>query len=240
VQSLSDAQDVLHEVAFAQMKLPGQAAGTPGVHEPVAQLLAGVRVEPLQLTPVVHALLQQTFDTQLLLMHWAPLVQAVPFERAAHVPAVQRPETQSAFRPQCLPFAHFRLWPSHCAPPQSTSVSLPSMTESVHDTHRLGLVPKHKLFTQSLLEPHLLRSAHLWLAPSHVAPPQSTSVSVPFCTVSVQVGGWQSSGFPLQTPLMQSPATRQCCCGPVSWQVGPHEPPQSMSVSSASCTPSVQ
>ena len=43
-----------------------------------------------------------------------------------------------------------------------------------------------------------------------------------------------------QTPLMQSPAPRHFCCGPLSLHVAPQEPPQSTSVSSASITPSEQ
>ena len=66
-----------------------------------------------------------------------------------------------------------------------------------------------------------LPAAHLVLQ----LPPQSTSVSVPFFTPSVQVGTWQM--LPVQTPLMQSPGPPQ---PPPSMQ-GPQFEPQSTPVS---------
>src|SRR5262249_26805848 len=69
----------------------------------------------------------------------------------------------------------------------------------------------------------------------HVAPPQSTSVSSPFFTVSSHAGTWQT--MLVHTPLWQSGAAthiRPSLHGPQSG------PPQSTSVSLAFCTPSTQ
>ncbi len=52
--------------------------------------------------------------------------------------------------------------------------------------------------------------------------------------------GWHKSGVPEQLPLAQSPATLHFCCGAAALHVAPHDPPQSISVSSASSTPSEQ
>jgi hypothetical protein len=56
-------------------------------------------------------------------------------------------------------------------------------------------------------------------------PPQSTSVSVPFFTVSAQVAAWHR--LAVHTPLPQSAASAQAL---VAAQ-GPQVPPQSASVS---------
>jgi hypothetical protein len=76
----------------------------------------------------------------------------------------------------------------------------------------------------------------VFACPSHVAPPQSTSVSVPFCTPSEHVAAWHV--FPaLQILLVQSPPTLHFLVSPH----GEHDaPPQSTSVSSPSITPSLQ
>jgi hypothetical protein len=67
-----------------------------------------------------------------------------------------------------------------------------------------------------------------------VPPPQSTSVSVWFLTLSVQVAFWQTP--PVQTPEEQSLPTEQAL---VSAQVCWHDPPQSTSASLPFFTPSV-
>jgi hypothetical protein len=63
-----------------------------------------------------------------------------------------------------------------------------------------------------------------------IGPPQSTSLSPWFLTVSEQVGCWQVlfGATPVHTTLVQSPATTQDSPGSQSPQV---PPPQSMSVS---------
>jgi hypothetical protein len=67
-------------------------------------------------------------------------------------------------------------------------------------------------------------------------PPQSTSVSLPFFTMSEQVGIWQVGGFPLQTPLWQSPAPAQR----LPFRHFGQSDPQSTSVSVWFKTPSEQ
>jgi hypothetical protein len=65
------------------------------------------------------------------------------------------------------------------------------------------------------------------------APPQSTSVSEPFATPSLQVGAWHR---PLRhTPLWQSPLPKQLAL----LAHLPHVPPQSTSVSVPFFTPSL-
>src|SRR6185436_14133368 len=76
---------------------------------------------------------------------------------------------------------------------------------------------------------HFCVSAHSLAAP-HPAP-QSTSVSVPFCTPSVQVGALQVFAIASQIRLSQSLADRHF----LPSAHGPQPaPPQSMSVSSPS------
>ena len=66
-------------------------------------------------------------------------------------------------------------------------------------------------------------------------PPQSTSVSSPFFTKSVQLAAWQT--FRLHTPVVQSEGALQPLPG---GQGAQPPPPQSMSVSVPFCTPSEQ
>jgi hypothetical protein len=110
------------------------------------------------------------------------------------------------------------------------SVSLPSFRPSPHDTHVPGLEPEQMLLEQSALVPQCFVSAQ-----GLHEPPQSTSVSVPFCTLSVQLAGVQVLAAGSQTLLLQSAPTRQFRVS----AHGPHEPPQSTSVSVPSLRPSV-
>jgi len=114
-----------------------------------------------------------------------------------HTVLMQFALVQSVETMQPLPSAHFLPWPSHVAPPQSMSVSVPFFWPSVH----VGAwqVVLHTLLVQSAPLPHVLPVAQL---PPQVAP-QSTSDSVPFFTVSLHVGVLQMP--PVQTPLVQSP-----------------------------------
>jgi hypothetical protein len=81
-------------------------------------------------------------------------------------------------------------------PPQSTPLSLPFFTPSLHVGARQVTLQtplrQSEASEQSLPTTHLLH-----------APPQSTSVSVPFLTVSLHAGARQVT---LQTPLVQSEA----------------------------------
>jgi hypothetical protein len=105
------------------------------------------------------------------------------------VPFWQTPLTQSA--PSSQP------WPvpqSGHVLPQSTSVSLPFSTKSVH-VGAWHVPPLHTALAQSPLP------LQIWFEPhfGHPPPPQSTSVSVPFLVLSEHVGGWQT--VPLQRLL---------------------------------------
>jgi hypothetical protein len=85
---------------------------------------------------------------------------------------------------------------------------------------------------QSVSPEQSLPAAHA----EQTAPPQSTSVSSWFFTLSSQAAAWQVLGSPVHTPLMQSPAPLQVC---PALHLG-HEEPQSMSVSVPFFTPSEQ
>src|ERR1019366_8983877 len=106
-------------------------------------------------------------------------------------------------------------------PPQSTSLSVPSRTPSVHvaahfiNVHR---PPRQSPFiAQPCWKPHFV--VH--------GPPQSTSVSVPFFTPSVHVGFEQT--LALQMPSTQS---RDPTAHPLpSAHLAHVPPPQSVSVS---------
>jgi hypothetical protein len=182
----------------------------------------------------LHAELQQIPPTQLPCAHCPFEAHACPSGRSTHTFPWHTPLAQSLATRHARPVAHVLPSASHTAPPQSLSVSLPSFTPSLHETQVPGLLPEQRLFAQSALAAQCRASAH----GGHTPPPQSLSVSLPFFTRSAHVGGWQS--VPEHTPLTQSPATAQCCCGEVSLHVAPHVPPQSTSVSPASLVPSVQ
>jgi hypothetical protein len=68
---------------------------------------------------------------------------------------------------------------------------------------QLQTLPLQMLLMQSVPTLQLLPDGHA----GHVPPPQSTSVSFPFLTRSVQVGAWHVP--PMQTPLTQSEVTLQ-------------------------------
>jgi hypothetical protein len=102
-----------------------------------------------------------------------------------------------------LPSAHFLAGAQ--LPPQSMYVSFWFWTLSLHVGAWHTFVV-HTLLVQSLPFgfKHALPSAQV----GQEAPPQSTSVSVPFLTLSrppVHFGTWQMP--PVQTPLVQSAAT---------------------------------
>ena len=95
------------------------------------------------------------------------------------------------------------------------------LAHSASDEHAAHVPLLHNALAQSFATPHpkpFLQDPH--------GPPQSTSVSPPFCFPSPQLAGTQC---PLpQTPLVQSPPSAQPFVSPH----GEHFPPQSTSVSS--------
>jgi len=108
--------------------------------------------------------------------------------QVAHCPAAHTCVLQSPDVRQALPAPHG----GQARPPQSTSVSVPSLTPS-----------EHVEAGEQVREPVVLFVVQLPLA--HVAPdvqgdpvrqtaqgpPQSTDVSPPFVAPSSQLGGWQ-------------------------------------------------
>jgi len=133
-----------------------------------------------------------------------------------------------------LPSAHVELGAQ--LPPQSLSVSVPFLTPSLHAGGEQTCDPEQTPLWQSPATKHPSPSEHFDVV-EHV-PPQSTSVSVPFLTPSLQADAEQKCE-PGQTPLVQSAAIKH----PLpSAQVlpGAHVPPQSVSVSFPFFTLSVQ
>jgi hypothetical protein len=130
----------------------------------------------------------------------------------------QTEEVQLAAAVQSFPGAH-----KAQVPAQSTPPSVPFFTESAH----VGVAQTPPVQTPLLQSPfteHFLALAHFVV---HV-PPQSTSVSSPFCTVSLQDAALQTNGLPEQTPVVQSVPIAQVF--PTSHLL--HEaPPQSTAVS---------
>ncbi len=92
-------------------------------------------------------------------------------------------------------------------------------------------MPNTQIPVQSALRLQDFPLAHV----PHVPPPQSTSVSAPFFTLSEQLGAWQT--LPVHTPDVQSALMRQ----DLTLAHAPHvPPPQSTSVSSPFFTLSEQ
>src|SRR5258708_79992 len=96
--------------------------------------------------------------------------------------------------------------------------------------------PKQKPFVQSAAVAPCSWSAHFFPRPAQRVPPQSTSVSSPFCCVSVQFGTLHFPFTP-HTLLWQSVPARQVSPSMQGLQA---PPPQSTSVSAPSLMPSVQ
>jgi hypothetical protein len=94
-------------------------------------------------------------------------------------------------------------------------------------------VPKHTKLTQSSAARHSLLSAQS----AQLAPPQSTSVSVPSLTVLLQLATWHVP-FKQFTPATQSAVPPQLW--PAEHSALPQAAPQSTSPSSPFLTPSLQ
>jgi hypothetical protein len=122
---------------------------------------------------------------------------------------------QSVAAEQVLPFAQRG---QLVEPPQSTSVSPPFFTPSLHPGDwQMPLT--HRPLVQSVFATHPRPSMHVGQPP----PPQSFAVSVPFGTPSVQVGALQTplphTLLPQSAPALQALPAAQ----------GVQEPPQSTS-----------
>src|SRR4051812_43939978 len=90
------------------------------------------------------------------------------------------PLVQSEPARHILPSAHF----AHM-PPQSTSVSVPFFILSLHDGAVLHTLLVQTALRQSLPSWHILPSSQA----GHVPPPQSTSVSLPSCSMFMHCDG---------------------------------------------------
>ena len=117
---------------------------------------------------------------------------------------------------------HFLVFaqPEQVLPPQSTSVSVPFLTESEHDAAAQSPAEQTSLW-QSVATPQPMPFAHLL---EH-DPPQSGPVSVPFLTPSEQLAAWHT--LLVHTSVAQSAAMRQSFVT----AHGEQAPPQSLSVS---------
>ena len=236
-------QAVSQLVGSAQTKPPAQVAAVPALQVPPPQVLAGVN------TPFVHDAESPHCVPAATCAHAPPAPQkplfpqteAVHCPAGAVVPAAIEPHVPS----EPFPFAsavHAWQVPSQ-AELQQTPLAQKPLAQSVVPVQAPPfLTPAQKPplqlpLLQSVPSVHAVPSAQVSPSASQVVPPQSVPVSFPFITPSVHVGTWQTFGAPLQTPLLQSPPLSHIC---KSWQVAPHDPPQSTSVSFPSWTPSVQ
>jgi hypothetical protein len=138
------------------------------------------------------------------------------------------PLTQSAPVQQFLVSTHV----APQLPPQSLAVSLASFIPLAQVLELMQIPAGQMPLAQSVPVLHFSPSAHFLPAMTHVVPPQSTSVSPPFFTPSVQSGAWHVRPGPpvaLHTPLVQSvPAAHTRL---VAHRGQLFDPPQSTSVS---------
>jgi hypothetical protein len=165
----------------------------------------GAWQEPPEQTPLVQSaeVLQPWLDAQRLL-HVPPQSTSVsaPFFTWSpqiglwHTFGEQTPLTQSTGAPHDWPGWH----PLQPPPPQSTAFSLPFFTPSLHEGGRQRLVvPLQTPLAQSV------PALQVWSVAQREhekGPPQSTSVSWPFLTRSLQLGARQR--LPMHDELSQS------------------------------------
>jgi hypothetical protein len=136
--------------------------------------------------------------------------QALPFAVQAcvqtWVTGSHEPEAQSVATAQESPFAHF----AGQEPPQSTSVSSPSLIPSVQLGAAVGVAQRwvpgsQKPEAQSAAAPQPTPFAQVLPCATQIVPPQSTPVSPPFITPSVQVGaGSCGSALDFPPPPLQA------------------------------------
>jgi hypothetical protein len=248
--------------AGVEQKPPAQTPLTQSAAIPQALVLAHLVAQlPPQstsdslpfLTTSVQSGAAQMFALQTPLAQSPPTAQNLAFAHFAQVP----PQSTSDSRPNFFPTVHagtaqnppVQTWLVQSAearqilpsvqgvgqlPPQSTSVSLPFFTKSTHAAvEQVFAAVLQTPLRQSLEARHPLAFAHFVAQ----LPPQSTSVSVPFFTTSVQSGAEHVFAAALQTPFAQSPPSKQ----PLAFAHFVEQlPPQSTSVSLPFFTTSVQ
>jgi hypothetical protein len=121
-------------------------------------------------------------------------------------------------------------------PPQSAADSVPFLTVSKQvGPWQVAGVPEQTPLAQSVAKPQVEPVLQRWQV---VAPPQSTALSLPFLTTSVQLGTWQM--LPMQILLLQSLPAEQILPSAQTLPEATHGPPQSLSVSPPLVAPSVQ
>jgi len=219
---------------FCTLSVHEGAAHSPAVHTPLVQS------EPVPHPDPVPQRAQAPLPPQSTPVS-PPFFTPSPQEGAAHTPAVHTRLTQLApLVPHSWPTAHSWLVGAAAQlPPQSTSLSLPFFRASLQLAGVQVPFAPQMPFTQSAATAQAFPSPHFLLVGAAAQlPPQSTAVSVPFFTLSLQVGTAQVPE--VQTPLAQlRPAPVP---DPHIWpfaQPG-QEPPQSTSVSVLFRTPSAQ
>src|SRR5579883_1760790 len=102
--------------------------------------------------PVAHGLQEPPQSTSVSLPSLIPSLQVLG--RAAQAPATQAPPAQSPFTRHALPAAQ----PMQTGPPQSTSVSLPSLIPSLQEVSQTLLT--HSPLAQSVARRHIFPIAH--------------------------------------------------------------------------------
>ncbi len=221
-------QSIAVSTPFLTPSVQDGAAQTLATHDPLTQSVPVPQPWPVGQRTHVLVPPQLTPDS-------SPFLTVSVHEGTAQVPAVQTPLRQlAAAVPHRRPSAHFFVGAHD--PPQSTSVSLPLRMLSPQDgAVQVKLGPQFKL-TQSPAIAQVCPSAHRrGVAAVAQVPPQSMEVSVPFLTVSKQVGATHNPA--VHTPLTQLAATVPHIL-PTA-QAGQLAPPQSTSVSVPFRVPSV-
>jgi hypothetical protein len=226
VQSASDAHAVLHELASSQTRPPAHGVGLPGLQAPYPSQVFGANDALEQVEP--HVVPDAGYSQ-------APVPTAQPVVAQAPTPAGHADAQQTPLPPQA-PLTH---WPPAAQPVAPTSslawhTPAPQNWPEVQSTSN-----EHGPHTPAAQNPLLHSPAPVQCSPlSHAvqAPPQSTSVSIPFWAPSSHAGALQVCRLALQTWPTQSAPCRHLR----STAQGLHAPPQSASVSVPFWMPSAQ
>jgi hypothetical protein len=155
-------------------------------------------------------------STPVSLPSFTPSLQVVATQ--TWVIVLQAIEVQSDSCKHCFPSGHAAQMP----PPQSTSVSLPSLTWSSHvEATQVPEPMSHTVDAQSRVSLQSLPTAQA----AQVPPPQSTSVSLPSLTPSAHSDGTHLSATQVR-PTLQSPSSRHCTQTPLPLHLVPAEEEQ--------------
>lgn len=211
-QLVEPPQSMAVSLPFLTPSLQDTSAQSSPVQTPLTQSLPAV-----QSLPTAHLFVPAQAppqSTSVSVWFLTPSLQVA----ARQVPAVQTPLEQSPFVAQILVSA--QSLPGTQPPPQSVSVSVPFLTESLQ-VGALQVVAQTPL-VQSVAALQVTPSAHLRAGAQ--IPPQSTPVSVWFLALSVQVAAVQR--LPEHSVLMQSVPAVQA--SPAAQRLQVLVPPQSI------------